>query len=121
MQMAKYRFWAIILIAGAVALGFFVWNSEKDPNSNNKFKLGLDLSGGTHLVYKADTTNIASPDIGSAMQSLRDTIERRTNLFGVSEPLVQVEEGGVFGSDDREQRLIVELSGVTDVTEAIKR
>ena len=118
--MAKYRFWAIIIIAIAAAAGFFVWNSQK-PDSSQKFKLGLDLSGGTHLVYKADTSQVQSGDIPGAMQSLRDVIERRVNLFGVSEPIVQIEEGGVLGSNSAEQRLIVELPGVTDVNEAIKR
>jgi preprotein translocase subunit SecD len=118
--MAKYRFWAIIMIAMAVVLGFFVWNTEK-PDSSRKFKLGLDLSGGTHLVYKADTSQIQNSDISSAMQSLRDVIERRINLFGVSEPIIQVEQGGVFGGNVTEQRLIVELPGVTNVSEAIKK
>jgi len=117
--MAKYRFWAILIIALAIALGFFVWNSEKE-GSSYKFKLGLDLSGGTHLVYKADTSQVQSSDISSAMQSLRDVIERRVNLFGVSEPIVQIEEGGIFGAN-KEHRLIVELPGVTDINEAIKR
>ncbi|MEK7200855.1 MAG: protein translocase subunit SecD, partial [Patescibacteria group bacterium] len=99
--------------------GFFVWNTQK-PDSNRKFKLGLDLSGGTHLVYKADTTGVSSADISGAMQSLRDVIERRINVFGVSEPIIQVEQGGVLGGDKKEQRLIVELPGVTDVNEAIK-
>jgi protein-export membrane protein SecD len=116
--MAKYRFWAVIIVAGAVALGFFVWNSQK-ADSNKKFKLGLDLSGGAHLVYKADTSKVSSADVSASMQSLRDTIERRVNLFGVSEPIVQLEEGGIFGGT-REQRLIVELPGVTNVEQAIK-
>jgi len=118
--MAKYRFWAIIIVATAIVLGFFVWNTEKS-DSARKFKLGLDLSGGTHLVYRADTSQIQGADISGAMESLRDTIERRINLFGVSEPIIQVERGGVFGGDNTEQRLIVELPGVTDVGEAIKR
>jgi preprotein translocase subunit SecD len=118
--MAKYRFWAVVIVAVAIAAGFFVWNSQK-ADSSQKFKLGLDLSGGTHLVYKADTSEVQSGDISSAMQSLRDTIERRINLFGVSEPIIQVEQGGVFGGNVAEQRLIVELPGVTDVNEAIKR
>lgn len=119
MEMSKYRFWAVMVVAGAIALGFFVWNSEKE-DSNYKFKLGLDLSGGTQLVYEADTSGVADSDIGSAMQSLRDVIERRVNLFGVSEPIVQTQEGGVFG-DEREQRLLVELPGVTDVEEAVRQ
>jgi preprotein translocase subunit SecD len=118
--MNKYRFSAIILIVGAIALGFFVWNSEKSEESTKKFKLGLDLSGGTQLIYKADISQISPNDISSSMRSLRDTIERRVNLFGVSEPIVQVEEGGMFGGE-KEQRLIVELPGVTDIEEAIKR
>lgn len=118
--MGKYKFWSVMMIAVTVWGGFFMWNSEKNPDAIKKFKLGLDLSGGTHLVYKADISQVKSGDVSSAMQSLRDTIERRVNLFGVSEPIVQVEEGGVFG-DAKEQRLIVELPGVTDVNEAIKK
>jgi len=117
--MAKYRFWAIIIVAAGIILGFFVWNSQSS-DSARKFKLGLDLSGGTHLVYKADTSGVASGDISGAMQSLKDVIERRVNLFGVSEPIVQIEQGGVFGTTNTEQRLIVELPGVTDVNQAIK-
>jgi preprotein translocase subunit SecD len=117
--MAKYRFWAIIIVAAGVSLGFFIWNGQK-PESNHKFKLGLDLSGGTHLVYKADTSGVQSSDVSSAMQSLKDVIERRVNMFGVSEPIVQIEQGGVFGGAVTEQRLIVELPGVTDVNQAIK-
>jgi preprotein translocase subunit SecD len=118
--MAKYRFWAIIIVVAGVVLGFFVWNSQS-PESTQKFKLGLDLSGGTHLVYRADTSKVKSGDIGGAMQSLKETIERRINMFGVSEPIVQVEQGGVFGGAVADQRLIVELPGVTDVNEAIKK
>ncbi|NLE07302.1 MAG: protein translocase subunit SecD [Parcubacteria group bacterium] len=116
--MAKYRFWTIILIALSIVVGVVVYNTEK--SGANKFKLGLDLSGGTHLVYKADTSQIAPGDISSAMLSLRDVIERRINLFGVSEPIVQVEKGGTIGGGT-EHRLIVELPGVTDVNEAIRR
>lgn len=118
--MAKYRFWSILIIAGAVWAGFFIWQGQKSRNPEDKFRLGLDLSGGTHLVYKADISELAPADVPDAMQSLRDTIERRVNLFGVAEPIVQVEQGGVFG-DSKDQRLIVELPGVTDVDEAVKK
>ncbi len=119
--MHRYRFWAVIIVFGAILLGYFVWNSEKSETSTRKFLLGLDLFGGSHLVYRADTSKVELGDISSSMQSLRDTIERRINLFGVSEPLVQVEEGGVFNATQSDQRLIVELPGVTDVEEAVKR
>ena len=75
------------------------------------FHLGLDLLGGTHLLYQADLSQIDSGQRSDAMQGVRDVIERRVNLFGVSEPVVQVS-----GSD----RLIVELAGIKDVNTAIK-
>ncbi len=78
------------------------------------FKLGLDLQGGTHLVYQADLSNIESGKYGSAMQGLRDIIERRINLFGVQEPVVQTEKAG------EHYRLIVELAGIKDPAQAIK-
>ena len=83
------------------------------------FGLGLDLSGGTQLVYRADVSAIPAEDISDSMAALRDTIERRVNLFGVSEPIVQTELGGTI-SGSPEQRLIVELPGVTDTESAIR-
>lgn len=74
------------------------------------FKLGLDLQGGTHLVYQADLSNIEEKEKKSSMEGLRDVIERRVNLFGVREPMVQVQG----------ERLIVELAGIIDPSEAIK-
>ena len=75
-----------------------------------KLKLGLDLQGGTHLVYQGDLKDLQGNDRTDAMNSARDVIERRVNAFGVSEPLVQVS-----GTD----RIIVELPGVKDINEAI--
>jgi len=78
------------------------------------FKLGLDLQGGTHLVYEADLVNIEAEDYNSSMQGLRDVIERRVNLFGVQEPIVQLQEKA------DSHRLIVELAGVADPALAIE-
>jgi preprotein translocase subunit SecD len=78
------------------------------------FKLGLDLQGGTHLVYKADLSKIEKSERADSMQGLRDVIERRVNVFGVREPVIRVEEKrGEF-------RLVVDLPGVKNVAEAIK-
>lgn len=78
---------------------------------NIPFRLGLDLLGGTHLVYQADFSGISGRDGFEAMAGIRDVIERRVNFFGVTEPLVQV-----VGKD----RLVVELAGVKDIKEAIR-
>ncbi|MCK4473970.1 protein translocase subunit SecD [Candidatus Parcubacteria bacterium] len=78
------------------------------------FKLGLDLQGGIHLVYEADMSKIAKQDYSSSLQGLRDVIERRVNLFGVQEPIVQVQE------TPGHYRLIVELAGIKDTSQAIE-
>jgi len=78
------------------------------------FKLGLDLQGGTHLIYEADLSSIEKEDYSSAMQGLRDIIERRVNFFGVEEPIVQTQEAAGH------HRLVVELAGIKDPAQAIK-
>jgi protein-export membrane protein SecD len=117
--MIKRRFWAVVLILVSFLIGYFVYSSE-NPDSKFKFKLGLDLNGGTELVYKADLTKASSTskEITSSMNVLRDVIERRINVFGVSEPVVRVERIGFTGAES-EQQLIVELPGVTDIEQAI--
>ncbi len=117
--MIKRRFWAIVLILVSFLIGYFVYSTE-NPASKFNFKLGLDLNGGTELVYKADLTKATSTpaEIASSMNVLRDVIEKRVNTFGVSEPVVRVERIGFTGAES-EQQLIVELPGVTDIEKAI--
>lgn len=111
-------FYAILtLIVGAV-IGYFVYFNVTDENAQHPFKLGLDLAGGAHLVYEADVTDIEPEEVPELMNVLRDVIERRVNVFGVSEPIVQVEQSS-FVTDDVRHRLVVELPGVTDVEEAV--
>ncbi len=115
----------LILILGA-GIGVFVFKSEPKLNKNydrekaffkhSPFRLGLDLSGGSHLIYKADISNIPSGQVGDSMDALRDVIERRINIFGVSEPVVQVQSAGFISGG--EEKLIVDLPGVTDVEKA---
>lgn len=75
--------------------------------------LGLDLAGGSHIVFEADTGGIDEDKRKTALDALRDVIERRVNLFGVSEPNVQT------SSFEGRDRIIVELPGVRDTQEAI--
>lgn len=127
--MWKTRITALLILLLGAGIGFFVYKSEiarravpKDTTpkgflATHPFKLGLDLSGGTHLVYRADVSAIDATQVAESMSSLRDVIERRVNIFGVSEPSIQVQDGGF--SNQGEQRLIVDLPGVTDVSSAI--
>ena len=123
--MWRKRFIAFILLLMGAGIGYFVYPSEGKtialfgPLGDRPFKYGLDIEGGTELVYEADTTKIASGELRQTMEALRDVIERRVNLFGVSEPVVQTEEVNTLSGDPR-QRLIVELPGVTDIKQAVE-
>lgn len=106
MKFSKTHVIVLIVLAIALVIGLFDWDklAFKRP-----FRLGLDLQGGTQLVYQADLNNVQ--DRGEAMDGLRDVIERRVNLFGVAEPVVQIA---------KKDRLIVELAGIKDVSQAIR-
>jgi preprotein translocase subunit SecD len=112
-------FAAIVLLAAAAAWIVHPKGSKinLDPikikyRKDYKMNLGLDLQGGSHLVYQADFKDVKQEDKQDALNAVRDTIERRVNSFGVSEPVVQVS-----GQD----RVIVELPGIKDVNEAIRQ
>ena len=77
------------------------------------WKLGLDLVGGSHLTYEIDLSDVKPADRDSVVNGLRDVIEKRVNLFGVSEPQVYSAHSG------NSERLVVELAGVKDVKKAI--
>ncbi|MFA6459510.1 MAG: protein translocase subunit SecD [Candidatus Paceibacterota bacterium] len=119
--MFKHRAKAAYVLIFAALVGYATYASQV-PGSwagFKPFRLGLDLSGGTHLVYQADISKVDPSAVNDAMKSLRDVVERRVNTFGVSEPLVQVEQSS-FSTAENAHKLIVELPGVTDVEEAAK-
>lgn len=115
--MFRIRYAAVVILIAAGLLAFFVYHTT-GTGGRFDFKLGLDLSGGTHLVYSADTSKIDAAAVNDSLQTLREVIERRVNSFGVSEPVVQTLQGGALGQG--EHRLVVELPGVTDVNEAVR-
>ncbi len=81
------------------------------PHINDKgFNLGLDLKGGVHLEYEADLSQVKQGEKETSMNGLRDVIERRVNIYGVTEPIVQI-----YGTD----RVVVELPGVESIDDAI--
>jgi protein-export membrane protein SecD len=119
--MLRIRLSALTILLAAAGLGWVVWASAHNGSWHRPFKLGLDLSGGTHLVYKAETSTLQAADVKDSMAALRDTVEKRVNLFGVGEPIVQTEQSSALSGGAVEQRLIVELPGVTDTQAAIKQ
>lgn len=123
-----------LAIAGLFVLGLFagffiapeiwdrginVWNQKVGvPKIKGfvkvPFRLGLDLIGGVHLVYDTDLAKIPAGDRSAALESLRNVVERRVNLFGAQEPVVQLEQA------PGASRLIVELAGIKEIDRAIQ-
>jgi preprotein translocase subunit SecD len=118
--MFKYRITALIVLVVGIVLTYILFRSINPSTDSTRkpFSLGLDLSGGSHLLYKADVSQIPSNEIDSSMEALRDVIERRINAFGVAEPVIAVQTSAL--STEKEHRLSVELPGVTNIDEAIK-
>lgn len=122
MQQKYYIFIGVLILA--VLVGIFAYPNYFNNGVdylNQKFSwtlphfwekpyvLGLDLQGGVSLVYEADLSTVT--DKSGAMTGLRDVIERRVNMYGVSEPVIQIQG---------DNRLVVELPGVTNVEQAIQ-
>ena len=75
--------------------------------------LGLDLAGGSQLVFEADMSKIPADKQATALDSVKNVIETRVNLFGISEPTVRT---SVF---EGKSGIIVELPGISDTQQAI--
>ncbi|MBM3156657.1 MAG: protein translocase subunit SecD [Chloroflexi bacterium] len=80
-------------------------------NNTLGMRLGLDLSGGTHLVYEADLSQIGNESAEEAMQGVIDIISMRVDAYGVTEPLIQKQ-----GAD----RVSIQLPGIRDMETAVE-
>ena len=75
-------------------------------------RLGLDLQGGTHLVYQADFSSVEPGTEAEALNGAIAVIENRVDVFGVTEPVIQR-----LGED----RIVVQLPGISEAEEAKER
>jgi len=93
----------LALFAFAVsALIYPLWGREA-------MRLGLDLQGGIHMVYQADFSAIEPGKESEAIDGAIAVIERRINILGVTEPVIQ--KKGV-------DRILVQLPGISEAEKA---
>ncbi len=104
-----------LLVFIAVLVGLSLWATvpiQSKLLGPDGLRLGLDLRGGSQLLYRADLSKKApSVTDEQAMASAIEKIQRRVNEFGATEPVIQKQ-----GTD----RILVQLPGVTDITRAIR-
>lgn len=102
---------AIILIIFTLSL-WILLPVDGERFGRQGMRLGLDLVGGSHLVYQAQFREGASSEEKARdLQRALETIQRRIDKYGVTEPIIQKQEG---------DRILVQLPGFTDI-EAAKR
>ncbi|MFZ0443956.1 MAG: protein translocase subunit SecDF [Bacillus sp. (in: firmicutes)] len=75
----------------------------------NNIKLGLDLQGGFEVLYEVSPAKEDQVIDQKALIATAEALDRRVNVLGVSEPIIQIE------GDDR---IRVQLAGVEDQNEA---
>ncbi|MBL7119847.1 MAG: protein translocase subunit SecD, partial [Dehalococcoidia bacterium] len=97
----------VLTPSGSIALDRIANVSEEQ---NLGMRLGLDLQGGSHLLYQADFQEDWSDSerafhLDRAIYTIRDRIDK----YGVTEPVIQQQ-----GSD----RILVQLPGITDIDKA---
>ena len=108
----------VLVVLSGLAVGFktiMIGNFQRGgEDALLGLTLGLDLQGGSHLVYQANLfsepddesmTGERIPPTADQMDALKRTIERRLNSSGLGEPILQV-----LGED----RLLVQIPGVSD-------
>ena len=81
--------------------------------NNFDLKYGLDLAGGSSLIFDIDTSDRDPQELPQALESLKTNIERRINLFGVSETNIRIDKL------QSQYRLQVDLPGIENTADAI--
>ena len=101
----------VIAISSLTLTEFKIGQFERGGNGLLGLELGLDLQGGSHLVYQAVDSETGDPIIPrqEQMDSLKQSIERRVNASGLGEPIIQL-----LGDN----RLLIQLPGVRDTKRA---
>jgi len=104
-----------LLIFILALFGFALWSVaplDKNVFGRQGLRLGLDLQGGSYLVYQADVSAIEPSNRDEIMKGVKGVIERRINALGISEPIVAVQE------QEGEYSIAIQLPGIGDIERA---
>jgi len=103
------------LIFILVLFGFALWSIvplDRSVFGREGLRLGLDLAGGSYLVYQADVSDIEPDNRDEIMEGVKGVIERRINALGITEPVVQVQK------QEGEYNIAIQLPGIADIEKA---
>jgi preprotein translocase subunit SecD len=104
-----------LLIFILVVFGFALWSVaplDKNVLGREGLRLGLDLAGGSYLVYQADLSDVESADKDNIMEGVKGVVERRINALGITEPIVEIQK------HEGEYNIVIQLPGIADIEKA---
>jgi preprotein translocase subunit SecD len=104
-----------LLIFILALLGFALWSIvplDKDVFGREGLRLGLDLAGGSYMVYQADVSDIESGNRDEIMDGVKGVIERRINALGITESTVQIQK------QEGEYNIVIQIPGIADIEKA---
>jgi preprotein translocase subunit SecD len=104
-----------LLVFILVLFGFALWSVvplDRSVFHREGLTLGLDLAGGSYLVYQADLSGVEPGTEAQVMDGVKGVIERRINALGVTEPVVEIQQQG------GEYSIAIQLPGIADIEKA---
>lgn len=104
-----------LLILILVLFGFALWSIvplDRNVFGREKLRLGLDLEGGSYLVYQADVSDIEPGKEDDTMRGVKGVIERRIDALRITDSIVQLQK------HEGEYNIVIQLPGIPDIEKA---
>jgi len=104
-----------LLIFILALFGFALWSIvplDRNVFGREGLRLGLDLAGGSYLVYQANVSDIEPDNRDEIMEGVKGVIERRINALGITESTVQIQK------HEGEHSIVIQIPGIADIEKA---
>ena len=104
-----------LLIFILVLFGFALWSIlplDRSVFGRDGLSLGLDLKGGSYLVYQADLSQVEPGSEAEIMEGVKGVIGRRINALGISEPIIEIQK------EEGNYSIGIQLPGISDIEKA---
>ena len=104
-----------LLIFILVLFGLALWSIvplDKNVFGREGLRLGLDLAGGSYLVYQAKVTDVEPKNRDEIMDGVKGVIERRINALGITEATVQIQK------QQEDYNIVIQIPGIADIEKA---
>ena len=104
-----------LLIFILALFGFALWSVvplDRNVFGREGLRLGLDLAGGSYLVYQADVSDIEPGTEYEVMEGVKGVIERRINALGITESTAQIQK------HEGEYNIVIQIPGIADIEKA---